>query len=83
MSNDHCSKFINELIAIVGADKVLIKEEKTRFYRTGIRVGSGNACAVIFPKKLLHLWKILETCIAFNKIIIQVPNYLISHNQQL
>ncbi len=70
MRNDRVSEFINELISIVGEHRLLLKEEKTRFYRTGIRVGSGKACAIIFPDTLLQFWKVLEKCIYFDKVII-------------
>ena len=70
MRNDRVSEFVKELTSIVGKHRVLTSEEKTRFYRTGIRIGSGAACAVIFPETLLQLWKSLEKCIFFDKVII-------------
>ncbi len=70
MKGDRLEELKCELISIVGAKNVLIDPRKTRFYRTGIRVGNGQASMVVFPSNLLNLWKILETCIFFDKIII-------------
>ena len=70
MKGDRLEELKGELISIVGFENLLIDPRKTRFYRTGIRVGNGQASMVVFPSKLLHLWKILETCISFDKIII-------------
>ncbi len=70
MSFNHLLDFKENIITIVGSDNVLTDEKDTLSYRTGIRVGSGTACAVIFPQSLLEMWKVLQTCIAFEKIII-------------
>ncbi len=70
MKGDRLEELKGELISIVGSENLLIDPRKTRFYRTGIRVGNGQASMVVFPGKLLDLWKILETCISFDKIII-------------
>ncbi len=70
MKGDHLEDLKDELISIVGAENLFIDPRKTRFYRTGIRVGFGQASLVVFPSTLLDFWKILETCIFFDKIII-------------
>ncbi|WP_320666822.1 D-lactate dehydrogenase [Prochlorococcus sp. MIT 1307] len=70
MRNYRLLDFRQELIAIVGSEKVITEQSKIRFYSTGIRVGFGDACAVVFPKDLIQLWKILETAISFDKIIL-------------
>jgi len=70
MKGDRLEELKGELISIVGSENLLIDPRKTRFYRTGIRVGNGQASMVVFPSKLLDLWKILETCISLDKIII-------------
>ena len=70
MKNDRIQELVKEISAVVGRPKVLTDKEKIDFYSTGIRVGSGAACAVIFPQSLLQLWNILEICIALDKIII-------------
>ena len=55
---------------IVGSKKVLTQETKTAYYRSGFRSGSGTALAVLFPSTLLELWKLIETCVNANCIII-------------
>lgn len=64
----------NELIqkfeTIVGKNKVLTKENKTSYYRSGFRSGIGTALAVVFPGTLLEQWRLIETCVASNCIII-------------
>ncbi len=70
MRNDRLKELEEELIFILGQEKVFTDEKKTRLYSQGIRVGSGCACAVVFPKSLIEFWKILEICISFDKVII-------------
>ena len=55
MRNDRLEELKQELISIVGRKQVLTDDKSMRFYRKGIRVGNGAACAVIFPKSLLEL----------------------------
>ena len=62
--------FIREIASIVGPRQVLTSDRDTKFYRTGTRVGGGEAAAVILPSNLMQLWKTLEVCIAHDKIII-------------
>ncbi len=62
--------FLDKVVAIVGAKNVISQKKKTDFYSTGIRIGEGLVEFVLFPKNLWDLWRILEQCIAFNKIII-------------
>ena len=70
MKNDRILELKEELTSIVGKNKVLIDEKKTKFYRSGIRIGSGEAAMVVFPRSLLQFWRILEICVKFEKIII-------------
>ncbi len=70
MKNDRLEELKQVLLSIVGRKNVIFDERRTLPYRTGIRVGKGKACAVVFPRSLLNFWKVLETCIAFDKIII-------------
>ena len=70
MKGDRLEELKGELISIVGSENLLIDPRKTRFYRTGIRVGNGQASMVVFPENLFEFWKILEICIFFDKIII-------------
>ncbi|NQY20027.1 MAG: D-lactate dehydrogenase [Campylobacteraceae bacterium] len=61
---------IQEFESIVGANKVLTKESKTSYYRSGFRSGIGTALAVVFPSTLLEQWKLIEACVKNNAIII-------------
>jgi D-lactate dehydrogenase len=64
------SEFLQALKAIVGDRHVLTKASATRRYRTGFRFGTGPALAVIRPGSLVEQWKVLEACVAANKIVI-------------
>ncbi len=70
MRNDRLNDLKAVLTSIVGKNQIYTSERKTRSYRTGIRVGLGNACAVVRPKTLLQLWRVAQTCILFDKILI-------------
>jgi len=61
---------IQQFESIVGGNKVLTKESKTSYYRSGFRSGIGMALAVVFPSTLLEQWKLIETCVKANCIII-------------
>ena len=63
-------KFVDELIALLGAKNVLTGENQTEHYRTGFRSGQGSALAVVFPTTLLQQWQVLKTCIENDKIVI-------------
>ncbi|MEM7335091.1 MAG: D-lactate dehydrogenase [Chloroflexota bacterium] len=61
---------ISDLNAIVGKANVLTQPAETAYYRSGFRSGSGQAAAVVFPATLLEQWRVLQTCVAANCIII-------------
>jgi D-lactate dehydrogenase len=62
--------FIATLKTLVGSDRVLTDPKATRVYRTGFRCGGGQALAIILPRTLVQQWRVLEACIAANKIVI-------------
>lgn len=64
------SDFIQQLMTLVGRHNVITSERKTEFYRTGFRSGKGTAQAVVFPSTLLQQWRVLQACVAANKIVI-------------
>ncbi len=70
MRGDRILGLQKSLRAVVGRRNVLTKESQTKFYRIGIRVGQGAACAVVLPQDLLQFWEVLKICISYNKIII-------------
>ncbi|TKI07552.1 D-lactate dehydrogenase [Martelella alba] len=62
--------FIEQLKKRVGKNGVLTGPRRTQRYRRGFRSGSGPALAVVLPGSLLALWRVLEICVAADKIII-------------
>ena len=62
--------FINQLKDIVGGPQLLTGDRNTERYRKGFRSGEGQALAVAFPTSLLQLWRILQACVAADKIVI-------------
>ena len=62
--------FIDRLKSLVGARNVLSSERATERYRKGFRSGEGEALAVVRPKSLLALWRVIEACVAADKIVI-------------
>lgn len=70
MLSPHSVSFIAALKAIVGDAQVLTDAKATRAYRTGFRCGGGQALAVVRPRSLVEQWRVLNTCIAANKIVI-------------
>jgi D-lactate dehydrogenase (quinone) len=61
---------LDQLRAIVGRGHVLTSEGGTRRYRTGFRLGTGPALAVVRLGSLVEQWRVLKACAAANKIII-------------
>nr|CAA6829855.1 MAG: D-Lactate dehydrogenase (EC [uncultured Thiotrichaceae bacterium] len=64
------NKLVIELENILGAEHVQTQANRTEYYRTGFRSGSGAALAVVFPDSLTKLWKVLQACVDANVIII-------------
>lgn len=62
--------FLARLRNIVGAGQVLTDGDSTRAYRTGYRYGEGPALAVVLPRTLVQMWRVLEACVAADTIII-------------
>ncbi|WP_089603551.1 D-lactate dehydrogenase [Acinetobacter piscicola] len=61
---------IQNLIAIVGKQHVLIDDHDTRLYRQGRRYGSGQVLAVVVPGTLLEQWLVLQTAVNADCIVI-------------
>ena len=70
MLNETLETLKDELTKVVGAKNVLTGDKRTKPYRTGIRIGEGKAYAVVFPRSLLELWRLLEVCVSLDQIII-------------
>ncbi len=60
----------DQLAVIVGARNVVTDKVRSERYRKGFRSGGGEAEAVVFPHTLLELWKVLQACVAANRIVI-------------
>ncbi|MEM7463509.1 MAG: FAD-binding protein, partial [Pseudomonadota bacterium] len=55
---------------IVGSRHVIVGDRATERFRRGFRSGEGEALCVIRPGTLLEQWKVLEACVAADKIVI-------------
>lgn len=62
--------FIQSLVKAVGRGNVTTDPTKTERYRKGFRSGEGEAEAVVTPRSLLQLWRVLEACVAGDRIVI-------------
>jgi D-lactate dehydrogenase len=58
------------LKAVAGREAVLTGERATRRFRTGYRVGTGSALAVVRPRSLVGLWQALGVCAEAGAIVI-------------
>ena len=56
--------------SIVGSRHVLTGERATERFCRGFRSGQGEALCVIRPGTLLEQWKVLQACVAADKIVI-------------
>lgn len=61
---------IKRLKAICGRRHVLTSARATQRFRKGFRSGEGEALAVVQPATLLEQWKVLQACVAADKIVI-------------
>jgi D-lactate dehydrogenase len=63
-------RLLAELTAIVGRRDVLVSAAATRRYRQGFRFGGGRCLAVVRPRRLVEQWRVLQACVAADKIVI-------------
>lgn len=61
---------LSDLRRHVGASHLLTDQEQTARYRKGFRSGEGEALAVVFPGTLLELWRVLQTLVSADAIIL-------------
>lgn len=61
---------LTQMRQIVGSSHVLTDEQATRRFRKGHRTGEGNVLAVVRPGSLLEQWRILQTAVAADRIVI-------------
>ena len=62
--------FLDDIKKVIRPDQILTSQRKTKSYSTGIKIGSGDVEAVLLPRNLLEIWRLLEICVAYDKIII-------------
>lgn len=67
MTND---ELIGKFRDICGSKHVLTNPRAKEPYQKGFRSGEGEAIAVVKPGSLLEQWKVLEACVAADKIVI-------------
>jgi len=63
-------ELIKHFRSIVGSRHVMTGERATERFRRGFRSGEGEALCVIQPGTLLEQWKVLQACVASDKIVI-------------
>ena len=68
MMND--TELLTKLREITGKRHVLTGERATERFRRGFRSGEGEALCVVQPGTLLEQWKVLQACVAADKIVI-------------
>ncbi|RDE22918.1 D-lactate dehydrogenase [Motiliproteus coralliicola] len=61
---------IATLTDIVGTKYCITGDKKSERFRKGFRSGEGQALCVVKPGTLLEQWKILQACVAADKIVI-------------
>ncbi len=64
------SKIIKDLQSILGSKNVITSEWNKQSYCKGWRYGEGEALAVIKPRTLIEIWKVLQICVRENIIVI-------------
>jgi len=67
MTND---ALIAELTRIVGKRHCLMGDRQTERFRKGFRSGEGDALCVVQPGSLVEQWRVLQACVAADKIVI-------------
>lgn len=61
---------LSNLRMICGRRHVLADAGRTRPYATGYRCGAGRVAAVVRPGTLVEQWRVLQTCVAHDAIVI-------------
>ncbi|MEL7165472.1 MAG: D-lactate dehydrogenase [Pseudomonadota bacterium] len=61
---------IDQFRDIVGRRHVFTGKRATERFRRGFRSGVGDALCVVQPGRLIELWRVLQACVAADKIVI-------------
>ncbi|MEO0751064.1 MAG: D-lactate dehydrogenase, partial [Pseudomonadota bacterium] len=67
MTND---ALLDQFRKVAGRKHVLTGLRATERFRRGFRSGEGEALCVVQPGNLVELWKVLQACVAADKIVI-------------
>jgi len=62
--------FIQSLRAVASPKSVLTDAAKTRRFTKGYRYGAGTVLAVVQPRSLRVLWRVINLCVAADKVMI-------------
>ncbi|QDY41420.1 D-lactate dehydrogenase [Candidatus Pantoea soli] len=65
-----CAALLADLRRLVGPANLLADAEQTARYRKGFRSGEGEALAVVFPGSLLELWRVLQSLVSADAVIL-------------
>lgn len=68
--DDMACDLVKRLQGVVGHKNVLTDSAATLPYRSGYRVGGGDALAIVRPGSLVELWQTAEMCVNVDVIII-------------
>jgi len=60
---DHGVDFFAELKQNLKPHQLLTSKRRIRPYATGIKIGSGEAEAVVLPESLIEIWRVLKLCV--------------------
>ena len=63
-------QLLDTLAQVVGHRHCLTGEKATERFRKGFRSGEGEALCVVRPGSLVEMWRVLEACVAADKILI-------------
>lgn len=70
MHKDDNAQFIAALQIKLAKHQLLTSPTQIKRFATGFRSGGGKAIAVIIPESLVELWRVLQVCVEFDKIVI-------------
>ena len=63
-------ELIDSLRKIVGAKHLFTTNKQTERFRKGFRSGEGDTLCVVQPGSLVEQWRVLQHCVAADKIVI-------------
>lgn len=62
--------FLTAVEACLSRRQILLKPAQRKPFQTGIRVGGGEALAVLCPESLVSMWRALKVCVEHDVIVI-------------